>query len=105
MFLDSDVIRKSSDHLYVFRVFLVLDSYPEAVDEPLLPMQLLPDVPDSLKSIEKQLQSEKKCIESGILVLILVYILVLFPVYSLPFPIWYYHVPVVPHKAVAEVSK
>ena len=71
MFLESDVIfRISSEHLYAFLVVL-LDSCPEAVDEPLLPnMQLLPDVPDSLKSIEKQLQSEKKCIESGILVLI-----------------------------------
>ena len=67
MFLESDVIfRISSEHLCAFLVVL-LDSCPEAMDEPLLPnMQLLPDVPDSLKSIEKQLQSEKKCIESGI---------------------------------------
>ena len=70
LFLKSDVILPiSSEHLSVFLV-VIFDSCPEAVDEPLLPnMQLLPDVPDSLKSIEKQLQSEKKCIESGILVL------------------------------------
>jgi len=47
------------------KLFNEHDALP-AMDEPLLPnMQLLPDVPDSLKSIEKQLQSEKKCIESG----------------------------------------
>ena len=38
----------------------------QAADEPLLPPQLLPDVPESLKSIENQLQSEKKCIELGV---------------------------------------
>eukprot|EP00438_Fugacium_kawagutii_P017943 Skav236603 [mRNA] locus=scaffold3534:122304:131336:- [translate_table: standard] len=37
----------------------------EAADEPLLPNALLPDVPESLKSIDRQLQSERKCIESG----------------------------------------
>jgi len=46
------------------KLFNEHDALP-AADEPLLPPQLLPDVPESLKSIENQLQSEKKCIELG----------------------------------------
>lgn len=36
-------------------------------DDPVIPdVQLLPDIPESLKSVEKQLESERKCIESGV---------------------------------------
>ena len=56
-----------------YKEWTVMDSDPwskwssfQAADEPLLPPQLLPDVPESLKSIENQLQSEKKCIELGV---------------------------------------
>lgn len=35
-------------------------------DDPVIPdVQLLPDIPESLKSVEKLLESERKCIESG----------------------------------------